>query len=76
MAPTRIRSTTTADSIRSPRWLGKNTPREVAPTWWPARPTRCSPLATDGGASTWTTMSTAPMSIPSSSEEVATTQGS
>ena len=26
MAPWRIRSTTTADSIRSPRWFGKKTP--------------------------------------------------
>ena len=33
MAPCRIRSTTTADSTRSPRWLGKKTPRDVAPTW-------------------------------------------
>ncbi len=76
IAPWRIRSTTTADSTRSPRWLGKKTPRDVAPTWCPARPTRCSPLATDGGASTCTTTSTAPMSMPSSSDDVATTQGS
>ena len=33
---------------------------------------RCMPLATDGGASIWMTRSIAPMSIPSSSEEVAT----
>ena len=52
------------------------TPRETSPTWCPARPTRCSPLATDGGASTWTTRSTAPMSMPSSRLEVATTAGS
>ena len=38
----------------------------------PARPIRCIPLATEGGASIWITRSTAPMSIPSSSEEVAT----
>ena len=43
-----------------------------------ARPgrSRCSPLATDGGDSTWTTRSTAPMSMPSSRLEVATTAGS
>ena len=29
----RERLGTTADSTRSPRWLGKNTPRDVAPTW-------------------------------------------
>ena len=34
---------------------------------------RCSPLATDGGASTWITRSTAPMSMPNSRLEVATT---
>ena len=33
---------------------------------------RCSPLATEGGASIWTTRSMAPMSMPSSSDEVAT----
>ena len=33
---------------------------------------RCRPLATDGGASIWTTRSIAPMSMPSSSDEVAT----
>ena len=33
---------------------------------------RCSPLATDGGASICTTRSIAPMSMPSSSDEVAT----
>ncbi len=48
-------------------------PRLISPTWCPARPTRCRPLATDGGDSTWITRSTAPMSIPSSSELVATT---
>ena len=76
MAPSRIRSVTTADCTRSPRYLGKTTPEETAPTWWPARPTRCSPEATDGGDSTWTTRSTAPMSMPSSRLEVATTAGS
>jgi hypothetical protein len=51
-------------------------PRLIAPTWWPARPTRCSPEATDGGDSTCTTRSTAPMSMPSSRLDVATTAGS
>ena len=54
--------------------------REDAPfeTEWrscPARPTRCSPRATDFGLSTWITRSTAPMSIPSSRDEVATRHG-
>ena len=38
------------------------------PTWWPARPMRCSPRETAPGDSTCTTRSTAPMSMPSSSE--------
>ncbi len=51
-------------------------PRETSPSEWPARPTRCSPRLTDFGDSTWITRSTAPMSIPSSREEVATRHGS
>ena len=74
--PASIRSTTTAVSTRSPRCLGKKKPLEVSPTWCPARPTRCSPEATEGGDSTWMTCSTAPMSMPSSSELVATTHRS
>ena len=50
-------------------------PRETPSTWWLARPIRCIPLATDVGVSIWTTRSTAPMSIPSSSEDVATRAG-
>ncbi|CAM5362739.1 hypothetical protein STANM309S_04601 [Streptomyces tanashiensis] len=76
IAPERIRSVTTAAWTRSPRYLGKTTPVETAPTWWPARPTRWRPEATEGGDSTWTTRSTAPMSMPSSKLEVATTAGS
>ena len=75
MAPARIRSTTTAHSTRSPRNFGNRTPRLGSPTLWPDRPTRCMPLATEGGGSTWITRSTAAMSIPSSSELVATTAG-
>ena len=51
--PSRIRSVTTAACTRSPRYFGKTTPVETAPTWCPARPTRCSPEATEGGDSTW-----------------------
>lgn len=74
--PVRIRSVTTAAWTRSPRYFGKTTPVETAPTWCPARPTRWSPEATEGGDSTWMTRSTAPMSMPSSRLEVATTAGS
>ena len=76
IAPSRMRPTTTAVSSRSPRYLGKNRPELAASTWWPARPTRWRPAATDFGDSTWTTRSTAPMSIPSSSDDVATSAGS
>ncbi len=73
--PACIPSTTTAHSMRSPRNFGKIRPREGSPTWWPARPMRCSPRATEPGDSTWMTRSIAPMSMPSSSDEVATRQG-
>ena len=74
--PSRIRCATTADWTRSPWYLGNMTARDTSPTLWPARPVRCSPLATEGGDSTWITRSTAPMSMPSSRLEVATTAGS
>ncbi len=67
-----MRRTTTAASTRSPRCLGKTLPRLGSPTRWPARPMRWSPLATEPGDSTCTTRSMAPMSMPSSSDEVAT----
>src|SRR4029453_13599656 len=75
MAPARMRSTTTELSTSSPRNLGKTMPRLTAPTWWPARPMRCRPDATELGDSTWMTRSTAPMSMPSSRELGATPAG-
>ena len=39
-APASIRSATTVASSRSPRYLGKILAMLVAPTWWPALPTR------------------------------------
>ena len=66
---------TTAHSSRSPRNLGKMRPLETSPRPWPARPIRCRPRVTDFGDSTWMTRSTAPMSMPSSREEVATRHG-
>ena len=76
MAPSCIRRVTIAHSSRSPRYFGKITPLLGAPTWWPARPTRWRPRATLVGLSTWMTRSTAPMSMPSSRLEVATSAGS
>ena len=75
MPPSSMRLTTTADSSKSARNFGKMRPLETAPRSWPARPTRCRPRATDFGDSTWMTRSTAPMSMPSSSDEVATRHG-
>ena len=53
IAPSCIRRVTTAASRRSPRYFGKITPLLGAPTWWPARPTRWRPRATEVGLSTW-----------------------
>ena len=75
IAPSRIAFATTAHSSRSARNFGKMRPFETAPSSCPARPTRWRPRATDFGLSTWTTRSTAPMSIPSSRLEVATRHG-
>ena len=69
-----MRSAMTVQCSTSPREVGNTMPCETAPTRWPARPTRWRPLETDGGACTWITRSTAPMSMPSSRELVATTQ--
>src|SRR5215210_3328047 len=74
--PSRMSFVTTAHSSRSARNFGKIRPFDTSPTWWPARPMRCSPRLTDFGDSTCRTRSTAPMSMPSSSDEVATRQGS
>ena len=76
ISPARIRCVTTVASTRSPGYFGKITLRDTSPTRCPARPVRCSPLATDGADSTWMTRSTAPMSMPSSRLDVATTAGS
>ena len=76
ISPSRIRRATTAHSRRSARNFGKMRPFETSPRLWPARPTRWRPRVTDFGDSTWITRSTAPMSIPSSSDEVATRHGS
>ena len=67
-----MRRTTIAASSRSPRYFGKILPVLGSPTWWPARPTRWMPRATEPGDSTSTTRSTVPMSMPSSRLDVAT----
>ena len=72
IARSRISLVTTAHSTRSALNFGNRRPFETCDSVWPARPTRCSPRATDFGDSICTTRSTAPMSMPSSSELVAT----
>ena len=72
ISPSSMRRATTAASTRSPRCLGKIVPLLGSPTECPARPMRCRPRLTAPGDSTWMTRSTAPMSMPSSSDDVAT----
>jgi len=50
-------------------------PLGTAPSQWPERPIRCSSVAIARGAPRWQTRSTWPMSMPSSSDAVATTTG-
>ena len=50
-------------------------PLGIAPSQCPERPTRCSRTARFRGEPMWQTTSTWPMSMPSSSEAVATTTG-
>ena len=75
ISPARMARATTADARRSALNLGKMRPFETERRSCPARPTRCRPRAADFGLSTWITRSTAPMSMPSSSEDVATRHG-
>ena len=75
IAPSLMRCATTARLEQVAAELREDAALRRPPTWWPARPMRWSPRATDVGDSTWITRSTAPMSIPSSSDEVATIAG-
>ena len=70
--PARMERTTAAASISSSPLVTTIRPFEVRESRWPARPTRCSAAATLRGDCTWTTRSMAPTSMPSSSEDVAT----
>ena len=70
--PDRMACTSAACSNRSSRVVAKKRPFGVAPRQWPARPTRCMAAATARVEFSWMTKSTAPMSMPSSSDAVAT----
>ena len=72
-SPERMARTSAAHSISSSRVVAKRRPFGLAPTQCPERPTRCSATAMDRGDPIWQTRSTEPMSMPSSSDAVATT---
>ena len=59
-------------STRSSSDSGNKRPFGVAPTACPERPTRCTNAEMERGEPSWQTRSTSPISIPSSSEAVAT----
>ena len=65
--------TSAAHSISSSRVVAKRRPLGSAPTQWPERPMRCSATAMERGEPIWQTRSTVPISMPSSSDAVATT---
>ncbi len=71
-SPRRTASTRAAHSISSSRVSGKSRPLGRPPRWCPERPTRCSRVAIERVEPSWQTRSTEPMSIPSSSDAVAT----
>ena len=61
-----------AHSTSSSRESGNSRPLGMPSTAWPERPTRCRKAAIERGEPSWQTRSTSPMSMPSSSEAVAT----
>ena len=71
-SPARRLRTVARHSTSSSRLRGKIRPLATPPRLCPARPTRCSNVAMDRVGPSWQTKSTEPMSIPSSSDAVAT----
>ena len=71
-SPRRTPSSSAAHSTSSSRDSGNSRPFGVPPTAWPERPTRCRKAAIERGEPSWQTRSTSPMSMPSSSDAVAT----
>src|SRR5437764_760884 len=67
-----IERTTAAASTSSSPLVTTMRPLDTRESAWPARPTRCSAAATLRGDCSWTTRSMAPTSMPSSSDDVAT----
>ena len=71
-SPSRRPSARAAHSTSSSRVVGKSRPFGVAPRQWPERPIRWTAAESDRGEPSWQTSSIVPMSIPNSSEAVAT----
>ena len=71
-SPRRTASSSAAHSTSSSRDSGNSLPLEVPPTECPARPTRCKNALIERVEPIWQTRSTSPISMPSSSEAVAT----
>ena len=65
-------SSSAAHSTSSSRDCGNRRAFGTPPTAWPERPTRCRKVAIERGEPSWQTRSTSPMSMPSSSDAVAT----
>ena len=74
-SPVSTHLTVAAASSRSFPWDAKRMPRLVWPTPWPARPIFCRAEAMEKGVCTRITWSSAPTSMPSSRELVATMAG-
>ena len=71
-SPRRTARSSAAHSIRSSRVTGNSRPFGVPAMVCPERPTRCRSVAMRCGEPIWQTRSTWPMSMPSSSDAVAT----
>ena len=71
-SPRRTQSSSAAHSTSSSRDCGKSRAFGTPPTAWPERPARCRNVAIERGEPSWQTRSTSPMSMPSSSDAVAT----
>ncbi len=70
--PARTATSSAAHSTSSSRVRGNSRPFGVPPRLWLERPTRCRKVAMLRGEPIWHTSSTGPMSMPSSSDAVAT----
>ena len=70
--PARTARSSAAHSTSSSRVVGNRRPFGVARRAWPERPTRWRKVAMLRGEPIWQTSSTGPMSMPSSSDAVAT----